>query len=626
MLRPFPTRLRILARALQGAAPASRQGVRDDQARLPWRPRAWALVVALSLLAAVAVPAARTSQAGGTAAAVPPLYAVSHDHGGHHLGHGLDSALPSARPADQGVSPLFGNLGGYTHPITVRVPLAQQYFDEGLNLTYGFNHAEAIRAFGDAATLDPACAMCYWGIANALGPNINAEMNPAAAPEAWTALQKALELAPGVSAAEQAYIQALSARYAAPPASADRSALDRAYANRMRELVRQYPDDLEAATLFAEALMDLTPWDYWTRDGKPTGDTEELVATLESVLARNPNHPGANHFYIHAVEASQTPGRAVPSADRLKTLVPGAGHLVHMPAHTYWRVGRYQDAVQANLNAIRADESYLLVGGATDKATHGQYGLGYYPHNIHFVFSGAQMSGQSALAIEYARKLVNVVNDDVIRARKGLEGFRPMPMYALVRFGRWDAIMGEPAPPEEFAYARGMWHWGRGMALLRLGQFDRAEGQLSRLTALAASDAIQVGSRDGYPLAPVMLDLAANILGGELAGARGRTDEMISKLERAVAIQDGLSYTEPPHWYYPARHNLGVALLALGRASQAEAVYRADLHEYPDNGWALFGLMQSLRLQGRLVEAAQVEQRFLTAWRDADTPIPASRF
>ena len=533
-------------------------------------------------------------------------------------------ALAQAAQADQ-VSPLLGNLGSHHHAISTRSDLAQRYFDEGLILVFGFNHAEAIRSFRDALTLDPTCAMCHWGIALALGPNINAEMADAAVPEAYAAVQRAVMLAPGASPAEQAYIQTLTARYGSTPV-ADRAPLDRAYADAMREVVRSFPDDLDAATLFAEALMDLSPWDYWTREGQPTANTTEIVATLESVIARAPNHPGANHMYIHAVEASQAPERAVPSAERLETLVPGAGHLVHMPAHTYWRVGRYLDAVRVNLAAVRSDEQYFGVSGAADLPSHGRYVFGYYPHNIHFVFAGAQMSGQSALALEAAQKLVSHVSDDAIRQVPPLEAFQPMPLFALVRFGRWDEVLRQPRPPAEFSFATGMWHWGRGLAYVRQGQLAQAETETAALVTLANTAARPDQPGGSRTLPARLLELASLVLQGELAGARGQPDEMIGYLERAVAIQDRLPYVEPPSWFYPVRDNLGAALLSLGRAAEAEAIYRADLHEYPENGWALFGLAQALRAQGRTAEADAVQQRFQDAWQRADVTLTSSRF
>jgi tetratricopeptide (TPR) repeat protein len=574
-----------------------------------------ALVVA-SMVGPLASGAAGSALAEhGQAAAIAP----AENEGLAQTGSAGDGAAPAG--ASQPVAPLLGNLGSHRHQISTGSELAQRYFDEGLNLTYGFNHAEAIRAFRDALALDPACAMCYWGIAYALGPNINAPMADAAVPEAWAALQAAQARASGASPAEQAYIQALAARYAPTPV-ADRAPLDRAFADAMRAVAQQYPDDLDAATIFAEALMDLMPWGYWTLDGQPTQYTAEILATLERVMARNPNHPGATHFYIHAVEASQTPERAVPAAERLETLVPGAGHLVHMPGHTYWRVGRYQDAVRVNLDAIRSDETYFRVGGVADLPSHGRYVFGYYPHNIHFVFAGAQMSGQSALALEAARKLVGHLPDEVVREARPLEGFLPLPLFALARFGRWDDVLREPRPSAEFPYATGMWHWARGRALVAQDQLDAAQAEADQLAALVAASALQ-GPRSE---AATLLRLAANVLDGELAGARGQTAEQIAHLEGAIAIQDALPYSEPPPWYYPVRQDLGAVLLRQGQAAAAEAVYREDLRQYPHNGWSLFGLAQSLRAQGRSAEAAAAQAQYEAAWQQADVALARSRF
>ena len=446
----------------------------------------------------------------------------------------------------------MGNLGDHTHPITVADPRAQQYFDEGLILAYGFNHAEAIRSFKDAITLDPGCAMCYWGIALALGPNINAPMEDAAVPDAYEAIQQALKLAPDVSDGEQVYIQALATRYAAEPV-ADRASLDLAYADAMRSLSQRHPDDLDAATLLAEALMNLSPWNYWDADGKPTTYTDEIVATLEAILQRDPNHPGANHYYIHAVEASLQPERAVPSAERLARLVPGVGHLVHMPAHIYWRVGRYHDAVVANEHAIHSDEAYI----PDRNAQGGFYSVAYYPHNIHFLFAAAHMEGNSKLALDAARKLVEQVPDEAYRETPMLEDFRPMPLFALVRFGKWNEVLQEPQPEPEFVYTTGMWHWARGMAYVRLGQLDQAAEHQEQLAAIAAMESMKEFTLWSFEKAGTMLAIASHVLAGELAGAHGEADEMIAQLQQAVAIQDGLAYMEPPPWYYPVRRQPG---------------------------------------------------------------------
>jgi tetratricopeptide (TPR) repeat protein len=541
----------------------------------------------------------------------PPKRAIACESSAHH-------PESSDRPA-----PLFNNLGNHHHPISTKNSLAQRYFNQGLIFAYGFNHAEAGRSFREAARLDPNCAMCYWGIAFVLGPNINAPMSDAAVPEAFAALQKALELAPTASKVEQAYIQALAKRYAPKPVK-DRTPLDQAYANAMRELSQRYPEDLDAVTLFAEALMDLSPWNYWTKDGQPTTYTNEIVATLESVMKRNPEHPGANHYYIHAVEASQTPERALPSAQRLEKLVPGAGHLVHMPAHIYWRVGRYHDAARINEHAIRADEAHI-VGGTRDKNAHSFYALAYYPHNIHFLFAAAQMEGRSDMALKAARKMVAKIPDQAYRDIPALEDFKPMPLFALARFGKWQAILQEPQPASELQYTTGIWHWARGLAYVRLGQPNKAIAQYEQLRKIAQTDAMKQLTLASFPKASTLLDIASHVLASELAGARGQTDEAISQLKKAVRIQDSLSYIEPPSWYYPVRHNLGYVLLVAGRAKEAEAVYREDLRQYPHNGWSLFGLAQSLRAQGKTKEAQAVQERFVEAWKYADITLAASR-
>jgi len=548
--------------------------------------------------------------------------AVAHTSGQHY------AEAPNLKAQNQPDfrAPLFKNLGNHHHPISTQNPLAQRYFDQGLILTYGFNHAEAIRSFQEAARLDPNCAMCYWGIALALGPNINAPMADAAVPQAYQALQRALALAPKASRREQAYIQALAKRYSAKPLS-DRTSLDLAYANAMRQVAQRYPNDLDAATLFAEALMDLSPWNYWTKAGQPTTYTSEIVSTLESVLQRNPNHPGANHFYIHAVEASNTPERAIPSAERLETLVPGAGHLVHMPSHVYWRVGRYHDAARVNEHAIRTDEAtFSTQRSRPDQGTHSFYALAYYPHNIHFLSAAAQMEGRSQLAVEAARKLVSKIPDQAYREIPPLEDFKPMPLFALVRFGQWQTILREPKPPAQFQYTTGIWHWARGMAYARQGELDQARSEYRRLRQIAQTKAMKELTLASFPQASTLLDLASHLLAAELFGAYGQTERAIGQLRSAVRIQDSLSYIEPPSCNYPVRQSLGATLLKAGRAKEAETVYREDLRQYPNNGWSLFGLMQSLRAQGKNQEAAVVQQQFEEAWKYADVKLTASQF
>lgn len=565
--------------------------------------RFWRFSIILLVLASLILSACQPIQA--------PAPAADHDHATHD--HATEAAAA-------GAAPLLGNLGKHTRPITTNSELAQKYFDEGLNLTYGFNHAEAIRSYQDAIKLDPACAMCYWGIAYALGPNINAPMDPATVQPAWDALQQAIKLAPKVSQVEQELIAALATRYSDDPA-ADRATLDKAFADAMREVTKAYPDDLDVTTFFVEALMNITPWNYWTKVGEPTEYTDEIVTTLEAILARNPDHPGANHFYIHALEGSSSPERALPSADRLTTLVPGAGHLVHMPGHIYWRVGRYQEVITSNEHAIHSDESYI-----PDRGAQGLYVLGYYPHNIHFLSSAAQMQGNSQLAIESARRVAEKIPDPVAVAVPLLQNFGPMPLFALVRFGKWEEILAEPQPGADLRYATGIWHWARGMAYKATGDLEKAQAEYNAVMELAQADDLKNLVILGFTTGATNLTLAGHILAADLAGVQGETEQQLAELEAAVKLQDDLPYVEPPAWYFPTRQYLGAALLDAGRAADAEAVYQADLKEYPNNGWSLFGLMKSLEAQNKTADADAVQKEFEAAWQHADVTLTASRF
>ena len=538
--------------------------------------------------------------------AAVPVVAQHHPHDGVDLA----SSLPI---------PLFNNLGTYHHPITTNSELAQRYFNQGLRLIYGFNHDEAIRAFKEAARIDPRCAMAYWGIAHALGPNINLPIDPEREKAAYEAIQKAIALARYASERERGYIEALATRYSLAP-DAERKALDKAYADAMRELVRQYPHDLDAATLFAAALMDLNPWGYWTLAGQPQPGTLEIVTTLENVLQHNPDHPGAIHYYIHAVEASAQPERALPYAKRLGELMPGAGHLVHMPSHIYMRVGLYADATESNVRAVEVDEAYI------EKETpQGIYPMMYYPHNIDFIWAAASMVGRSAEAIAAARRLSDKMPADVVRQMPPMEPWTVMPVCALARFGKWDDILKEPQPPADLHYATAMWHYARGLAFIAKGQLDEAERERASVDATAKMIPAD-RSVMGRNTAADLLRIASLVVSGELAAKRGNTDEAIQNLQEAVRIQDQLQYTEPPPWYYPVRQSLGAVLLAANRPAEAETVYHEDLRQNPENGWSLFGLAQSLRAQQKDKEAATVEQRFQKAWAQADISLSASRF
>jgi tetratricopeptide (TPR) repeat protein len=489
--------------------------------------------------------------------------------------------------------------------------------NQGLNLSYAFNHAEAGRAYREAARLDPDLAMAYWGEALALGPNINAPMDPASEPKALEAIQKAVALKAKASPREQALIDALTQRYSGR--AQDRRARDVAYADAMRKVHLQFPDDQDIAMLYVESAMDLRPWGYWTRDGLPYERTAEIVALTEKVIARNPQHPGALHLYIHLMEAYQA-DKAEAAADRLLTLMPAAGHMVHMPAHIYQRVGRYADAERSNELAIAADEDYI-----SQCRAQGLYPMAYYPHNLHFLWFAATAEGRSKLAIEAARKAASRVDDETLKAVPLLAGFRVVPYYALTRFGKWDEMLREPEPPGTSAYLRGMWHYARGTAFLGKGQTNEAEQEFATLTELMADKSLDqplFSPNTGH----AVLSIAQEVLAGEIAAAKKDYDRGVAHLERAVRLEDALVYTEPAEFHYPPRHALGAVLLEAKRPAEAETVYWDDLKRNRENGWALFGLTQALKAQGKNDDAALVEARFKKAWARADVTLSASRF
>lgn len=515
--------------------------------------------------------------------------------------------------------PLYDNLGTHHYTITTRVPATQQYFDQGLRLYYAFNHAEAIRAFEEGARLDPDCAMCYWGAALSYGPNINLPMDSASGVAAYEALLKAQAAAPHANEREQALIEALARRYAKEqPAS--RAPLDSAYARAMKQLADRYPDDAEVLSLYAESLMDLSPWDYWNRDGLPRGHTTELLASLERAIAIDSVHPGANHFFIHAVEAVD-PHRAVPMAERLAGLMPGAGHLVHMPGHIYVRVGRYEDAVRVNEHAVHADESYIQ----DQKPAFGMYTIGYYPHNYDFLAFAASMIGRSEQSISAAEKMLTLSSDE-LAGEPGmtfLQHHRTRQLQLKVRFAKWDAILATAAPPENLLHARGMWSYARGRALAATARVDEAEAELARVRA-AATHPDLAGERLEFNTSDVVLAVAAEVLAGHIATARKDYTRAIAHLGNAARLEDAFVYGEPPDWTVPVRQELGTVLLAAGRAADAERAFREDLERFPDNGWSLNGLAQALRAQGRTAEADAVTAQFQKTWSSADIQLAAS--
>lgn len=523
------------------------------------------------------------------------------------------------KPSPTGaLAPRLQNLGKHQFPVTTKSKEAQLFINQGVSLSYAFNHAEAGRAFREAARLDPDLAMAYWGQALVLGPNINAAMDPNNEAQALELVKKALALKSKASAREQAYIDALAERYSGN--ASERQARDRAYAMAMRKLQERLPDDLDAATLYAESMMDLRPWGYWTRDGQPYEGMAEVVALVEKVIERNPQHPGALHLYIHLMESTDKVDKAEPAADRLLTLMPAAGHMVHMPAHIYQRVGRYADAARSNELAIAADEDYI-----SQCQAQGLYPMGYYPHNIHFLWFAASYDGRSKLAIESARKSASKVTDDVLKQVPLLAIFRIVPYYALTRFGKWDEMLREPEPPAFSPYSRGIWHYSRGVALVHKDQLDAADQELMKLKEVLKDKAL-----DQPLFSPntgrAVLSVAPDVLGGMIAAARKNYDGAILHLERAVRLEDALVYTEPSEWHFPPRHALGAVLLEAGRPAEAETVYWADLRRNRNNGWALFGLSQALRAQGKDAEASLVDARFRKSWERADVALTNSRF
>jgi tetratricopeptide (TPR) repeat protein len=541
----------------------------------------------------------------GTAAG--RLAAQEHEHRGHEPGVATAVVDSSAG----GRTPLYDNLGTYHMPVTTRSPVAQQYFDQGLRLTYGFNHDEAIKSYREGIREDSTCAMCWWGVAYALGPNINVPMDTAAVRPAWEAVQQAVKFAPLASDRERSYIRALQARYSPDPA-ASRALLDSAWARAIGEVSRRYPKDDDAATLHAEALMDLRPWNYWNNAGKPRApSTLETVAILERVVKRTQDHPGACHFYIHAVEASTFAARALPCAERLGSLVPGAGHLVHMPTHIYMRLGRWEDAAEHNVHAVHVDQEYVEARHPT-----GVYPIGYVPHNYHVMWEALNMLGRSEEALAAARTIAGKVPADVVRMIPPFEYYSPVVLFTLARFARWDDVLEEPAPAPDLRYTTGVWRYARGLAYAAKGALDSAAVERDSLAAIAA--AMPAEAMANLNSMRTLLQIGERHLAGELAARRKRTDDAVRAIRAGIALEDELTYDEPSAWALPLRQQLGALLLAAGRPKEAETAYRGDLARYPNNGWSLHGLAVSLKAQGRSKEAAATDAEFQKAWARAD--------
>lgn len=504
---------------------------------------------------------------------------------------------------------LMSGLGDLHHPVTTSSLEAQKFFDQGLRLVFAFNHQEGANSFRHAAELDPKMAMAYWGIAEAVGPNYNDPADSDRFKQAYDAIQKASALSAGASPGERAYIAALARRFPADP-NADRQKAAEQYRDAMRDLVQRFPDDLDAATLFAEASMNLHPWGLWHHDGTPEAGTEEIVSTLESVLRRDPNHMGAIHYYIHAVEASSTPERALAPANRLAALAPAAGHIVHMPGHIYIRTGDFPAAVKTNQLASAADRAYIQANGA-----QGLYPAMYYSHNLHFIAACASMEGDYAEAHKAAEMLAAHARP-MVKDMPPLEAFMTVPIAVELRFQKWDQVLKMPQPPASMNTTTVYWRYARGMALAATGKISDAEAEYK-----IVADA-QAHTPPGLIFAmPInnhtkdILTIAENVLGAKIAMARHDAAAAIPMLRRAVEVQDSLNYDEPPDWFFPVRESLGAALLASGNPVEAEKVFRDDLDRNPRNPRSLFGLREALKAQHRDYDAQFVDKQFQSAWK-----------
>ncbi|MFL6932619.1 MAG: tetratricopeptide repeat protein [Xanthobacteraceae bacterium] len=538
---------------------------------------------------------------------VPPLLRLAQTRTEVPPGE-MKAVTPAPAFADS-EPPLWDGLGTLIYRITTASAEAQAYFDQGLRLAYAFNHGEAQRAFRKAQRLDPNCAMCAWGEALVLGPNINLPMQDDAVAPAFAAVHKARSLAATASPREQALIAALATRYADDP-KADRAALDAAYAAAMAKTAAQFPDDNDIAVLYAESVMDLSPWNYWQPGGQaPNPQSAPIVPTLERVLAKDPNHPGAIHFYIHAVEASDRPERAEPYADRLRGALPGAGHLVHMPSHIYYRIGRYLDALADNKTAAAVDEKYL----ADSEAPMGVYRLGYYPHNVHFVLASAQMAGDAATVIAAAEKLRGLVPEEVARGIAMVHPVKAAPYFAHAQFSTPDTILGLPDPGDGIPYVKAMWRYARGVAFAAQRKFDAATAEAEAIAALARSADFTLLKASGVPASEVM-QLAQHVIYGRIAQGQENFAAAIVRFEAAATLQDALPYTEPPYWYYPVRQSLAAALLQAGRMAEAENQFLRALKRAPANGWSYYGLSQVYKVRGDSAAATKAEADLARTW------------
>ncbi|MET0217179.1 MAG: hypothetical protein ABW205_04515 [Burkholderiales bacterium] len=525
-----------------------------------------------------------------------------------------DARTPGDNP------PLMAGLGTLSYPITTSSPLAQRYFNQGLRLALAFNHAEARRAFRKAWQLDATCAMCFWGEALVLGPNINAPMDPAAVEPATAAVRRAVGLKGVATLREQALIEALAARYSDDP-KAERAALDAAYADAMQKVAARYPKDQVVAVLYAESLMDLSPWDYWEAGGTiPKGRTAEIIATLERVLKVNPDHTGAIHYYIHMVEASRAPQRAEPYARRLAATMPAAGHVVHMPFHIYYRIGLYRDALAANKAAVAADEAYIV-----KMAPKGIYPQAYYPHNVHSLMVSAQMAGEGTTVIESAEKLERIVSPEAARTIPWVQPIKAAPYFAHAQFSEPATVLALPNPGDALPYVQAMWHYARGVAFAAKRDTGSAKAEAAAILHIEETADFADLTAGGVP-AKEVLRVARHVVDARIAQSQGDFATAAAEFEQAVVVEDQLVYSEPPFWYYPVRQSLGAARLRMGDLDGAEEAFRASLVRTPNNGWALYGLMEVYRQRGDTRSARAVEKRLQRAWLGDRAQLDPARF
>jgi tetratricopeptide (TPR) repeat protein len=516
-------------------------------------------------------------------------------------------------------APLFKGLGNLHYAITTKSADAQKYFNQGLTLLYSFNHGEAGRSFMEAIRLDSTCAMAYWGMGMVLGPNYNMPLNGASLRDINEAMDKAVALAGNVSPKERALILALAKRFPREDVS-DMTPYNAAYAQAMKDAYEQFPGDMEIATLYADALMNEHPWDLWEKNGTARPWTPAIIDLLEKILAKEPNHAGANHLYIHAIEASPNPGKALPSADRLQTLLPAAGHMVHMPSHIYIRTGYYHKGVVTNENAVKVDSTYI----AQCKAA-GFYPMLLYPHNIHFLAACAFLEGNSKKAIDAAWMVSRKADRKYLGEVATVQHYYIIPYYVMVHMAKWDDILKLPIPGESLKYPRAIWHYARGMAYVAKKDEASAAKELAAVKKYLEDESLKEFRIWDVNSTHEIISIAALTLEAELKAFRKQYDEATELLKKAVAIEDGLMYQEPPDWFFSVRHTLGHVLVQAGRYEEAEKIYREDLTTYPENGWALIGLYNALKGQSKTAEAAEVKKRFDKAWKWADVKIESSR-